>query len=131
MKQKNLISKFIGELLKELESLSESEFKKLDSGDYTLTLKILKKNSAQESQRNVDTVDSNLILSELKSCTNRDDGYAVLHRHFKNKKELEWFAKQIDVYVMKIDKIDKIKEKIIEGTVGASLRSNAIKQNDA
>lgn len=48
----------------------------------------------------------------------------------KTRKELEMFAKEIGIYIMKTDKVDKIREKIIEGTIGALLRSTAIQKNE-
>ncbi|QUX98098.1 hypothetical protein C0J08_06770 [Marinomonas sp. CT5] len=130
MKNENIISKFLIELVKDLESLSESDIKKLNSGEYSLALKVLKKNQSQEGKPELDTKKANLVLDELKACNSRDSGYEILNNNFKNKNELEWFAKQIDIFVMKQDKVDKIREKIIEGTVGATLRSSAIQRND-
>lgn len=130
MKNENIISQFLSELVKDLESLSESDVKKLNSGEYSLSLKVLKKNQSQEGKPELDIKKANLVLDELKACNSRDSGYEILKNNFKNKNELEWFAKQIDIFVMKQDKVDKLREKIIEGTVGATLRSSAIQRND-
>lgn len=130
MKNENIISKFLSELIKDLESLSENDIKKLNSGEYSLALKVLKKNQTQEVKLELDIKKANSVLDELKVCNSRDLGYEILKNHFKNKIELEWFAKHIDIFVMKQDKVDKLKEKIIEGTVGAALRSSAIQRND-
>jgi hypothetical protein len=130
MANENIISKFLSELIKDIESLSENDIKKLDSGEYSLALKILKKNQSQEVKVGLDEEKAKKVLEELKNCDNRDLGYEVLKSNFKNKNELEWFAKQIDIFVMKQDKVDKLRDKIIEGTVGATLRSSAIQRND-
>jgi hypothetical protein len=130
MKNENIISKFLSELIKDLESLSENDIKKLNSGEYSLALKVLKKNQSQEVKPELDIKKINSVLDELKVCNSRDLGYEILKSHFKNKSELEWFAKQIDIFVMKQDKVDKLREKIIEGTVGATLRSSAIQRDD-
>lgn len=130
MAQNNVVSKFLSKIIEELESLSEGDIKRLESGDYSLSLRVIKDNSFQEEKSEIEKVNVKYVLEELKSCKDRDAGYDVLHRNFKSKRELEWFARQIDVYVMKQDKIDKIKDKIIEGTIGALLRSNAIQKID-
>lgn len=130
MKNENIISKFLTELIKDIESLSESDIAKLNSGEYSLELKVLKKNKSQEVKSELDMKKANSVLEELKVCNSRDSGYEILKTHFKNKSELEWFAKYIDIFVMKQDKVDKLREKIIEGTVGAALRSSAIQRND-
>jgi hypothetical protein len=130
MKNEKIISKFLSELIKNLESLSESDVEKLNSGEYSLELKVLKKGQSREVKLDLDIKKASSVLEELKTCNSRDLGYEILKNNFKNKKELEWFAKQIDIFVMKQDKVDKLREKIIEGTVGATLRSNAIQKND-
>ena len=50
----------------------------------------------------------------------------MLSATFRSRKELEQFAKFLEVMVLKQDKVDHIKNKIIEATIGAVLRSNAI-----
>ncbi|EJG0422291.1 hypothetical protein C4D12_RS22250, partial [Vibrio parahaemolyticus] len=66
------------------------------------------------------------LINELKNCESRESGINLLTENFKNKKELEYFAKKLDIMILKQDRIDVIKDKIIEATIGALLRSNAI-----
>lgn len=126
-----MIAKLLHELANELESLSESDIKKLESGNYSLGLKVLKKPGAKTETHSLDDNVISEVLNQLNGCESRELGLDVLNKYFKNKKELEWFAKQINVYVMKQDKVDKVREKIIEGTIGATLRSSAIQRNES
>lgn len=66
------------------------------------------------------------ILSRLNECDSREEGHAIISDALKKKSELEQFARYLDVLVLKQDKVDQIKDKIIESTVGATLRSKAI-----
>ncbi|MCP4485933.1 MAG: hypothetical protein GY820_01190 [Gammaproteobacteria bacterium] len=66
------------------------------------------------------------ILKELQSFNTREDGALFLTRELLNKKELEQIAKSLDILVLRQDKVEQIKDKIIEATIGAVLRSNAI-----
>lgn len=126
-----IFAKLFHELANELENLSESDIKKLESGNYSLGLKVLKKAGSKTETHSLDDNVISEVLNQLNGCESRELGLDVLNKYFKNKKELEWFAKQINVYVMKQDKVDKVREKIIEGTIGATLRSSAIQRNES
>jgi len=127
---KKVISKFLQELIEQLETLTDSDLKKLETGEYTLGLKVSKV-SKTNSVKCVKKDTSYLEVEEkLSACVSRELGLEILNNHFANKRELEMFAKYVNVYVMKQDKVDKVKEKIIEGTVGAALRSSAIQESD-
>ena len=126
MKSKSLLTKFMEEILSELNRLSESDVSKLEDGGYSISLKILKKKTQRESKNEMADSQKSEILKELQGCTTRDEGYEVLSKYFNSKIELEAFARFLDISVLKQDKADQIKTKIIESTVGATLRSNAI-----
>lgn len=126
MNAKILLTHLFKEILNEIESLSSSDQKKLESGDFSISLKVIKKSSLSKRSKELSEEEAQQILEQLKNCKNRELGHEILLSNFKNRKELEHFAKLIDVYVMKQDKIDRIREKIIEGTIGASLRSTVI-----
>lgn len=126
MKSKHLLASFFDEILKEIDNLSEPDIKKLESGEFSLNLKVIKKSLLKNKPQEVTETDSDFILEELKSCKDRERGHELLASKFKTKKDLEQFAKLADVHVMKQDKVDRIREKIIEGIIGASLRSTVI-----
>ena len=65
-------------------------------------------------------------MNKFKECSTREDGFVVLSQYMNDKKTLTEFARMLDISVLKQDSVDKIKEKIIESTVGAVIRSNAI-----
>ncbi|MFW2056497.1 hypothetical protein F4U02_12210 [Acinetobacter haemolyticus] len=127
---KKVISKFLHELIRLLETLSEADLKKLETGEYTFDLKILKKDVRHSAKLERKDVNYSEAIEKLSTCDSRELGYEILNAYFSNKKELELFAKYIDIYVMKQDKVDKVKEKIIEGTIGATLRSSAIQKDN-
>lgn len=126
MNTKKIVSSIFLEIQKEIESLSDVDIKKIESGDFTIALKVVKNTTIQNNDKILSEKVANELLNELKGCKNREIGYEILSNKFKTRKELEFFAKKINVYIMKQDKIDKVKEKIIEGVIGASLRSSVI-----
>lgn len=73
------------------------------------------------------TVSDIAILSKLRSATTRDDGARILHDAFPDKGGLVEFAKHLDLPVQKKDKTDRIRDKVLEFTVGRRLDSEAIR----
>lgn len=57
-------------------------------------------------------------------------GAEYLNNKLRTKANFEKFARSIDVAVMKSDKLEKIRENIIESTIGARLRSEAIQNKN-
>ena len=123
---KKLLKKFFNDIVNEINELSDSDLKKLESGDYKISIKVTKIASKTKTSETLSDEQISFVVSLLKECKDRESGYKVLIDNLKNRKHLEAFAKSIDVFVMKQDNVDKIREKIIEGTIGAVLRSNAI-----
>lgn len=126
MNTRKIVSSIFLEIQKEIESLSDVDIKKIESGDFTIAIRVVKNTTVQNNDKILSEKIANELLNELKGCKNREIGYEILSKKFKTRKELEFFAKKINVYIMKQDKIDKVKEKIIEGVIGASLRSSVI-----
>ncbi|UAB72981.1 hypothetical protein INR79_27480 [Vibrio sp. SCSIO 43132] len=127
---KKVISEFLQKLIEQLETLTDSDLKKLETGEYTLSLKVAKVSKTNSVKCEKKDTNYSEVEEKLSACVSRELGLEILNNYFANKRELEMFAKYVNVYVMKQDKVDKVKEKIIEGTVGATLRSSAIQESD-
>lgn len=126
MNSKALIKKLFEELNTQVSGLSESDLLKIEEGTHELTIKVTKKKSQLINIEELSTNKKEEILKHLQEYNSREDGIIYITEALKNKKELEQFAKFLDVLVSRQDKVDQIKDKIIEATIGAMLRSNAI-----
>lgn len=126
MNSKALIKKLFEELNTQASGLSESDLLKIEDGTHELTIKVTKKKSQLANIQELSTNKKEEILKHLQEYNSREDGILYITEALKNKKELEQFAKFLDVLVSRQDKVDQIKDKIIEATIGAMLRSNAI-----
>jgi hypothetical protein len=126
MDARNILLNFLDDIIKELEGLDDTDVAKLNSDDFTISLKIIRRQTVATKAKNTSDQDFTKILEELTSCKDREIGYKVLSSYSLNKKELELFAKSINVHIMKTDKIEKIRDRLIEATIGATLRSIAI-----
>lgn len=126
MYPKIVIQRIFEDLASEIVRLSEADLLKIDEGTHELTLKITKKRSVPKVTKELSNSQKEATLKRLQECQSREDGLAILSETLKNKKELEQFAKFLEVMVLKQDRVDQIRRKIIEATIGAILRSNAI-----
>ncbi|MBA5600758.1 MULTISPECIES: hypothetical protein [Pectobacterium] len=107
--------------------LTDSDFDKISSGDYHIVIKLQKnKQSNLEGSGGKNGLDTDGILLILNSIDSREEGVKFLEERLKTKINFERFARSIDVAVMKSDRLEKIRDNIIESTIGARLRSEAI-----
>lgn len=121
---KNSISKIFNILAKELEKFSDKELADISSGKAKIKIDII--NSSTSKKSIACDIDYQKVKSDLNSFQTREEGLEYLNLQCKTKKELTALAKIIDIHVQKSDKIDQLKEKIIESTIGFRLRSAAI-----
>lgn len=121
--KKKIKEKLIGEI----ENLSEVDLKKIDNGTHEFKIKIekIRKKDNHNTELTVDIMKTfEKRLSELSS---RKDGIEFLLSILKDKLSAEHFAKYMCVSFLKQDNKDYIINKIVEATIGAKLRSLAIK----
>lgn len=120
-----------------LSKLSKQEFDSIADGSSKIEISIVRKEAKNKDLKNKDLKnnDKNIstkadifyrIVSRLGDATSRDAGIIILEEMIPLKNDLELFAKYIDVVVNKSDRVESIKNKIVDATVGAKLRSGAI-----
>ena len=129
MNNKKIINNLLTSVLKLVGSLTNENLKDIESGNFELSLKISEKNTQKSpppSSLLLDEILMKKINDELDSAKSRNDGLEIIESSLKKKTELVAFAKFIDVATMKSDRVDEIKNKIVDATVGARLRSGAI-----
>lgn len=129
MNNKIIISNILQAILDNINGLSNDDLNKIESGNFQIELKITKekqKKSEEKTSSSIDQETYDLVFNKLNEAKSREEGITILETHISLKSQLETFARHIDVAVMKSDKVDKIKSSIVDATVGARLRSNAI-----
>lgn len=129
MNNKKAISNLLLSVNKLVNRLTNEELEILESGKFELSLNMTKGKHFKGDKQATATLDESYLKSiseQLDSAKSREDGLVIIESSLKNKNELEIFAKHIDVAVMKSDRVDKIRDNIVDATVGARLRSSAI-----
>lgn len=126
MDSSSVVKIILEELAKQVSQLPPSDIQKIENGSHEISVNVIRKKSRQTGEKALLNIDKDEVLSQLNECKSREEGHLVISDALKNKSELEQFARHLDVLVLKQDKVGQIKDKIIEATVGATLRSNAI-----
>lgn len=108
-----------------LERMSDEELARLNEPGTEIEIKVLRRRSKDEltPKARLDLVD---IVAKLTEAANRSDASKFLDDSYGTKKVLEQIARHLDVVVSKQDKAETLRDRIIEATVGARLRSEAI-----
>ena len=129
MNNKKVINNLLTSVLELVNNLTSENLKDIESGNFELLLKVPEKNAKKQTTASpllLDEVLMQKIDDELDTAKSRNEGLEIIESSLKKKTELVAFAKFIDVATMKSDRVDEIKNKIVDATVGARLRSGAI-----
>ncbi len=120
---KNNFIKLLQIVQKEFNNLNNDEIISLLKGEAKLEIIIKSKSKRKNIKSNIDF---DKIETELRVLKSREQGIELLNKYFTSKEQLEKFAKILDLPILKGDKIELIKKKIVEATIGYKLRSNSI-----
>lgn len=112
-----------------LEGMSDEELARLNEPGTEIEIKVLRRRS-KEVGTPVIQIDIADITAKLEMVASRAEASEYLEKNFGTKKVLEQIARSFDVVVSKQDKTETLRDRIIEATVGARLRSEAIQGNN-
>jgi hypothetical protein len=105
-----------------INKLSEEDINDLTTGKKSLCIKLVEKKQASDSKS--DFIDLKDTEEQLLKINSRDQAEELL-KNLK-KTELQRIAKNLDIAIQKNENLTRLREKIIEFTVGYKLRSEAI-----
>jgi len=128
--KKNIIIEQYNALSSFLQKLTEMDMLDLENGDKEIKFEIMYKEKHIAKTFSIDESSMLDIISELNKMTSRENGLELLNNKCSLRQDYESIAKRIDIPHSKKDTIDKLKEKIIEGTIGFRLRSQAIQDKN-
>lgn len=117
-----------------LKELSDNDIVNLESEKKEIKFEIINKSDKTNKTKvlSFDEFTAQAIIEELNKLSSRDEGYTFLISKCFTRTDYETIVQILDIPFQKKDTIERIKEKIIEGTIGFRLRSQAIqgKKND-
>ena len=111
-----------------LNKLSQAMVKEIENGEKRIEINVIStsKESDEPIQQNSVVVSESISL--LSSMQSREEAYSYLSSSDLKKTDLEAICKQLDLPFTKKENIKALQEKILEGTVGYKLRSQAIQK---
>ena len=126
-KKKNIFIEQYDLLSSFLQKLSNEEIAELESGKKEIKIELTDKNNlTNRKTQTFDELQIQSLISELNTINSREVGMKLLVDRCRIRSDYEAIAKKLDIPFTKKDPVDKLKEKIIEGTIGFRLRSQAI-----
>lgn len=109
-----------------LDALSEDELKKLSDPQYVVEIKAIRRRAKDDTNLFPPDTSAEEAIAQITSLPSRQDAQALLDSKFSSKKALELIARKLDIPIIRQDKVEDLRDKIVEATVGARIRSQAI-----
>jgi len=123
-----LVAHLLREVANQLSSLDSGSIELLQKGVACLEIVVKPKDRMTNRKRqNVALVDMQRHIDALYRLDSRDQGIAYLQTNVSQAKELRSLAKELDLHILRSDKIANIIDKIVEATIGFRARSAAIR----
>lgn len=120
------LSKILKRLSHALDSLSEEDLSKLADSNYLIEIKVVPRRTKDEPSLLPTDSSADEAIVQITLLPSRSEAQAFLEERFSSKKALESIARKLDIPINRQDKADDLRDKIVEATVGARLRSQAI-----
>lgn len=109
--------------------LTDEDIAALASGDARIVVEYRRAPRRKTPSRRV-AVDVNYVHEELSRASSREEARAVLEELSPLREQLKQVAKHLDLPTPKSDTVDRLRDRIVDGTVGFRLRSDAIRSAD-
>ncbi len=122
-------NKLIREFLKFLESLSPDALSAVMQGDRKITFSLGDDSEPKKKTATLDDKSLATLQQQLRDSRSREDAHSLIAG--LTKASLTALAKQLDTPTQKADTVDRLREKIVEATIGFRMRSEAIQTTTA
>ena len=112
--------------------MSDNDIYKLNNGIAKIQYNLVdekKGNDKELKDAKISNIDPDEIINALEKLSNRESGEEYLKNKLITRLDYEAVVKKLDIPYNKKDNINKLRDKIIEGTIGFRLRSQAIQEN--
>ncbi len=109
-----------------LESLPEDELSRLADPSCALEIRAVRRKAKDAPTVPALGAEIDEIIKEITSLATRTDAQELLAARYPARKTLEQIARHLDIPIAKQDKADSLRDKIVEATVGARIRSQTI-----
>jgi len=132
MDHRENLAKLLRRMAATLERASPAQLEALSLGQAELVIsdredrRLAKRASARDQRTGSVKLDA--LAAQFKTLSSRDEGQALLASAGLKKKELERLARLMDLPVLREDDAERLRQKIVEQSIGARLNSQAIRR---
>ncbi len=109
-----------------LDRMPKEELQRLSDPQYTLEIRTVRRRNKEETVSSMSSEEAEAVIERLIAFSSRLEAQDLLSARFPTKKNLEAIARKLDIPIIRQDKIEELRDKIVEATVGARIRSQAI-----
>jgi hypothetical protein len=130
MNKKKVLARLLRSLAQCIESSSAEEIDDLLAGQRRLEIESAGPGRTQmQKPKNLvsSARDWTAIADQLKGLPSREEGQSLIQGLSLKRKELESLARAMNLPVSKDDSIERLRQKIIESSIGSRLASQAIR----
>lgn len=130
IRDRHIFPLLLRQLAELVESLDDSDCDKIADGRLELTLsqtRVQKKEKFKLQDAPAASEEFSKVRDKLSAFSSRDDAERYLSENVQKKSDLILVAREMAIPVHSSDTGDKIRDKIVEATVGYRLRSQAIR----
>lgn len=130
IRDKQVLSLLLRQLSEVVDTLDESDFEKIVDGRLELTLsqtRSQKKDKPRSQDASGHADGFSKIRERLSTFSSRDDAERYLSENVQKKADLVLLARDMEIPIHSTDTGEKIRDKIVDSTVGYKLRSQAIR----
>lgn len=131
MKHNEALALILEKLSKSVAELPVEDLEKVVTGSHSIEVKIIRNRNSARTHKDIEEFNSTTVIQNLEKFSDRTIASDYLRDAAKNKRTLELLARNLDIALSKQDKTEDLINKIIESTVGARLRSSAIRGHEA
>jgi hypothetical protein len=138
MAKNRKVLKLLNQFIAQLDQLSEEDLEKIEAGEATIRFEFLNTSVSKpakeaKTKAPASTKPNSLLLetiaADLGRIVAREEGMQIIRAQTLTVAQLKSLAKSLHITLMTGDKKDQIVERIIEGTVGFRLKSQAIQHD--
>jgi hypothetical protein len=122
-------NKLVRDFLKYLDSLSPEAISSVIYGNKKILFTLSDENPHERKTTAQDAANHTGLIDRLSKSKNRDEAHALLAE--LSKASLLLLAKTLDTPTQKADTIERLRDKIVESTIGFRMRSEAIQAPNA
>ena len=126
----DMLVQLLRDCAKHIQTLSQEEFEDLLTGAAKIELKTVRR-SAGKGRREKEKMPKSMLSEHrnaLENMKTREEGEIFLNKICKSRDNLLYLTKYLDLPIQNSDDLDRLKDKIIEATIGYRVRSAAIQK---